>query len=642
MVALAAAAMAAPGETRQASAAPTALDFSPAAIALENAGDTATIDVVVTGLVADEADTAQINIQHGSDFTISNVDCGPLYSPGGFASGATAVTGGTAFICSLQNGPTADVSGVVASFDITKVGDTTGLVTLDFKSTGSLSTSFYEAGSPVSPGTLGSLAVWDLLENVGNQTVNEGQTLNFSVTTTTEPPAPTLSHSVVSGPTAGTFIGFTPATGSFSINPGFDDAGVYVVEVTANNGTVSGTESFQLTVEDVNRAPVLAVIGAQSVAENSPLNVPLSATDADDPTGTGLTLTATIQQGAGPIVPIPDGFSTITDNGDGTGSLDFNPGFADEGTYTVVVTVTDSTTASNGALTDSETFTLTVTNTNQNPVVTAIPDQNVDEGKSLDVAVVSSDPDGQIPTLSATINSLTVPDLFAIITPTGDGSTATLSFTPDFGDVGVYTVVVTADDGTSGTGSDTFTLTVNDVASITAPAGTVKLQGLPDRGTEQVQHDLQFNAIAPLVELVRVTGGVVEASMTVNADGSFAFHDVPTTTTYRLRVSAAGYFTHELGTAAIDEIDVSLSDFDLTALSVEMLGGLVIPGSTVVDVTGLSVMLSSLFDTTSTGLTGRLDAGGNIVDINADEIVDGGDISTLVSNIGKSGDQPWS
>jgi VCBS repeat-containing protein len=100
-----------------------------------------------------------------------------------------------------------------------------------------------------------------------------------------------------------------------------------------------------ITVNPVNDAPVLAAIGNQSVNEGGSLSIALSASDAD----AGDTLSFGVSG-------LP-GFASLTDNGDGTGSIDVNPGFTDSGSYLLTVSVSD-----NGApnLSDYETFTLTV------------------------------------------------------------------------------------------------------------------------------------------------------------------------------------------------------------------------------------------------------------------------------------------
>ncbi len=655
MVTLVAAAVVAPGEIGNSQANATSLSFNPAAIALENNGDMLTVEVVVADLAADSANTAQINIQHSSDFTISNPQCGALYS-GGFESAATPVTGGTAFICTLQNGPLSHPSNVVATFDITKNGETTGESTISFASGGTFPTTFFEGGTAISAGTLNDLTVWDQIVALVPRNVDEGAgPLVFDVSTTAEGAIAALSATVNGSDVSvfNPFIQFVdnpdPArTGTFTITPGFDDAGTYTIAVTADNGVVAGTESFTLTVDDVNQEPVLAFIGDQSVAEDSSLNVPLSATDPDLD---GLTFTATIQEGAGPVVPIPDGvFSAITDNTDGTGALDFTPGFADAGVYTVEVTVTDDSVAANGALTASEAFTLTVNDTNQPPTVDPVNPQSVDEGGTpLVVPISGTDLDGQSITFSATIDGNAIPFGFASIIDNNDG-TGSLTFSPAMGAVSsdtVFSIVVSANDGIGGIGMATFDLTVTNVPEIVAPAGTVTLQGVNPGPT----HDTQFLAIAPTVDLVLAANGplgVAEASVAVDPDGSFSFTGIAEGL-YLLRISADGYFTHILGDGVGEEIDVTTSDFDLGPSGenkpVRMLGGLVVdPGDGMVNGEDLSPVLTTIFTVPAgpgSGFDPRQDGLGNWVDIDGNGGVDGSDVSILISNFGLSGDQPW-
>ena len=102
------------------------------------------------------------------------------------------------------------------------------------------------------------------------------------------------------------------------------------------------------------------------MAEGGNLIIGLSASDPD---GNGLTLSAT---------GLP-GFAALIDNLNGSGTINVAPGFADAGTYPVTVTVTDDGT---GALTDSDSFDLVVSNVNQPPALTAIGNQAVPPQRS--------------------------------------------------------------------------------------------------------------------------------------------------------------------------------------------------------------------------------------------------------------------
>jgi hypothetical protein len=100
--------------------------------------------------------------------------------------------------------------------------------------------------------------------------------------------------------------------------------------------------------------------------------------------------------------------------------------------------------------------TVTVTNVNRPPVLTAIGPKSVSENSLLSFAASSSDPDGDTVTITATG------------LPTGATLTAgTLSWTPGFAQSGSYTVTFTATDNGSPalTDSETVTITVTDVNS---------------------------------------------------------------------------------------------------------------------------------------------------------------------------------
>lgn len=90
--------------------------------------------------------------------------------------------------------------------------------------------------------------------------------------------------------------------------------------------------------------PALDAIEDASVTEAQLLTLPVSATDPD---GDGLTLSA---------FGLP-GFAEFTDDGDGSGQIEFTPGFGDAGVYEISVTATDDSPDEHH---DTELFTLTV------------------------------------------------------------------------------------------------------------------------------------------------------------------------------------------------------------------------------------------------------------------------------------------
>ncbi|MBI5406795.1 MAG: tandem-95 repeat protein, partial [Nitrospirae bacterium] len=295
--------------------------------------------------------------------------------------------------------------------------------------------------------TVTAVNVAPILNPIGNQSMAEGATLNVGVSASdADGTIPTLSATGL--PTFCSFTDNLNGTGTLVCTPGFTDANTYTgLTVTATDGSLTDSETFSLTVSNVNRAPVLNPIGNQTIAEGGTLSVSVTASDPD---GNAVTLTAS---------GLPS-FCGFTDNLNNTGTLTCTPGFTDSGVYPGL-----TITASDGLLADSETFSLTVTGVNRAPVVASIADQSVNEGVTLNVPVTASDPDGNAVTLTAS----GLPGFCGFTDNLN--STGTVTCTPGYNDGGVYTgLTVTASDGVL-TGSGSFNLTVNGVnrAPVVAP-----------------------------------------------------------------------------------------------------------------------------------------------------------------------------
>jgi hypothetical protein len=220
-----------------------------------------------------------------------------------------------------------------------------------------------------------------VLDPIGPQAGTEGINVNFVITASDiDGTTPQLSATGLPGPA--TFVDNGDGSGIFDWTPGYTDAGLYQVTFTATDGIDPVSEIVDLTIADAgNQPPVLDPIANQSVAENSTLNMVITASDPDlDP----IFLSAT-------DAPLNSNF---TDNGDGTATFDFTPDYEQEGTYDVIFKAFD------GVLVDSAIITFTVTNTNRPPVLAAIGPQIVDEGVQLLIAVSATDDDGQIPALT--------------------------------------------------------------------------------------------------------------------------------------------------------------------------------------------------------------------------------------------------
>ncbi|MGQ9889951.1 MAG: Ig-like domain-containing protein, partial [Aggregatilineales bacterium] len=181
------------------------------------------------------------------------------------------------------------------------------------------------------------------VEAIADQDVNEGDTLTITVTAS-DPDGDPLTFS---GTGLQSFMALDSATGVLTVTPGATDSGTYPITITVGDGKGGlATVSFEIRVINVNIAPAISPIGAQTLSEGEILSLTITASDGDfDP----ITLTATGLAS----------FMTFVDNGGGNATFTAAPNYTHSGTYDVTVTATDS----HGAA-SSETFTVTVVDTN--------------------------------------------------------------------------------------------------------------------------------------------------------------------------------------------------------------------------------------------------------------------------------------
>ena len=266
---------------------------------------------------------------------------------------------------------------------------------------------------------------------------------------------------------------------AFATPPDFENAtdtdadGTYDVQTTvtdAGPGTgLTDVQDIAITVDDVNEAPVITSNGggataAVNAAENQTAVTDVQSADPEgDTEGAGLTYSLsggddqalfTLDTTTGVLAfATPPDFENATDTDA-------------DGTYDVQVTVTDS-----GTLTDVQDVAVTVTGTNDDPVITsdgggATASVNAAENQTAVTTVTATDPDVPAQTLAFSITGGADQALFGLA-----GGVLTFDAAPDFeipGDAGgnnVYDVQVTVtDDGTGAlTDVQDIAVTVTDV-----------------------------------------------------------------------------------------------------------------------------------------------------------------------------------
>ena len=267
-----------------------------------------------------------------------------------------------------------------------------------------------------------------VLQEIGSKSVNENSVLTFDVNAT-DPNGDTITYSVLNLPSGATFSSQT-----FSWTPGYEQTGTYQVTFIAGDGQAQDSETITITVNNTNRAPVLDSIGDKSVNENSTLNFSISATDADSDT---ITYSAT---------DLPTG-ATLNST---TGTFTWTPGYTQAGTHQVTFT------ASDGQAQDPETITITVNNTNRDPVLDSVGNKSVYTESSLSFTISATDTDNDTITYSAT--GLPSGATFA---------SQSFSWTPGQSQTGSHQVTFTASDGQT---QDSETITITVTADTSAPA----------------------------------------------------------------------------------------------------------------------------------------------------------------------------
>jgi PKD repeat protein len=238
----------------------------------------------------------------------------------------------------------------------------------------------------------------------------------------------------------------------------------------------SDTESFQVTVKNVS--PVLVVSQDQMVNEGQLLN--LSGSGGAPPLGLFVdagvndTHTATVDWGDGSG---PQSASVLFFNG--AGALGGTHTYADNGIYSVTVTVSDD----NGG-SDTESFQVTVKNVS--PVLVVSQDQMLNEGQLLNLSGSGGAPplalfvdQGILDTHTATVDwgDGSGPQSATVISASGSG---VLGGSHTYLENGIYTVTVIVMDDDGGSATDTFQVVVKNVAPIVAlnPVAMINENGI--------------------------------------------------------------------------------------------------------------------------------------------------------------------
>jgi hypothetical protein len=213
------------------------------------------------------------------------------------------------------------------------------------------------------------------------------------------------------------------------------------------------TAALTLEQYEVNTAPAIASVADQiTTIGNSTTAIPFTVNDIHT-TASSLTLSASSSN----TTLVPN--ANIVFGGSGANrTITVTPASGQIGTTTITVSVSD------GWLSSSQTFVLTVNNA---PTISDIAAQTINQGSSTSaLAFTVGDAQtaaGSLNVSASSSNTTLVPN--ANIVSGGSGSNRTVTVTPANGQSGTATITVTVSDGWLST-SSTFVLTVNSAPTI--------------------------------------------------------------------------------------------------------------------------------------------------------------------------------
>jgi hypothetical protein len=277
-------------------------------------------------------------------------------------------------------------------------------------------------------GTASVTVIESPFASIDYQAVDEGQLLQFTVSANANDG---LTYSAINLPEG---AAFSSSTRVFSWTPSYDQAGSYKdIQFQATDGTYIVTDSPDITVNNVNQAPVLNSISDNTVNTGSALNITVSGSDPDEDS---LTYSAS-------NLPAGSSFNASTHK------FTWTPIADQVGIYSNIVFQ-----VSDGSLADTENITIMVKSGNNPPVLNSIGDKLVQTGTKLTFTVSGSDADGN--KLTYSVSNLPRNATFS-------ASTRKFTWAPAFNQVGTYSnIIFSVSDGTL-TDTESISITVKAV-----------------------------------------------------------------------------------------------------------------------------------------------------------------------------------
>ena len=279
-------------------------------------------------------------------------------------------------------------------------------------------------------------------------TVNQDALYSYTITTNDVDVGDSTTLTVKTKPT---WLSLNSETNILSGTPTNDNVGIHDIElVITDSNNVSTSQTYRLTVLNVNDPPVFTSTAITSILEDELYNYTVTARDPDHNHAPpeSYTLTATTKPSW--LTFTTTSTTLVPGDTNTTGILSGTPTNSDVGTHSVVITATDSNSG-----TTTQSFTITVTNVNDAPTFTSTPTTSVNEDTLYSYSFTASDIDsGDTITFTIPVK----PSWLSLNTATN-----TLSGTPTNSNVGNHNVVISATDISNVTINQSFTISVSNV-----------------------------------------------------------------------------------------------------------------------------------------------------------------------------------
>lgn len=254
---------------------------------------------------------------------------------------------------------------------------------------------------------------------------------------------------------SGIAFGGTAPNCSATITPEAHASGAVNLTFTVSDGSLTDAELFTLTIDPVNDAPVLSAIGAQSTNEDVAVGVNFIISDMDSALNCATAITASSSNTAIVNAPSAVVFSGTAPNCTASITPELNAIGAANLTFTL----------SDGSLTDSETFALTVGAINDAPTISAIGAQNVNEDNSVVVNFTIADTDSVLDCSTSMTSNTSNSSIVAVsgIVFGGTAPNCSATVTPEPNQNGAVNLTFRVSDAEPLFNDSTFTLTINAV-----------------------------------------------------------------------------------------------------------------------------------------------------------------------------------